>query len=246
MKKNRKFGLIGKNIDYSFSKKYFSEKFKKENLDCTYSNFDIENISQIESILQNFGISGYNVTTPYKQEIIKFLDEIDVVAKAIGAVNTIKKIDNKNIGFNTDCIGFEKSFLPLIENKRPKNALILGTGGASKAVEYVLRKYGIIYRTVSRSRGNSEFIYENLNSDILYNHKLIINCSPVGTFPNINLSPNIPYKYLDPSHILFDMVYNPAHSLFLKKGTEKGCKTKNGLEMLEIQAEESWKIWEGF
>ena len=243
MKKSRKFGLIGKNIDYSFSKKYFSEKFKKENLDCTYSNFDIENISLIESILQKNGISGYNVTIPYKEEIIKFLDEIDEVAKDIGAVNTIKKIDNKNIGFNTDCIGFEKSLIPLIENKKPDSALILGGGGASKAVKYVLKKIKINYSTVSRKEGKSEFIYENLNDVIINRFKMIINCSPVGTFPNINKCPNIPYKHLTKEHILYDLVYNPVESLFLRRGRELGCKTKNGLEMLEIQANESWRIW---
>ena len=243
MKKSRKFGLIGKNIDYSFSKKYFSEKFKKENLDCTYSNFDIENISLIESILQKNGISGYNVTIPYKQEIIKFLDEIDEVAKAIGAVNTIKKIDNKNIGFNTDSIGFEKSLIPLIENKKPNSALILGAGGASKAVKYVLKKLKINYSTVSRKEGKSEFIYENLNDMIINRFKMIINCSPVGTFPNINKCPNIPYKHLTKEHVLYDLVYNPIESLFLRRGREIGCKTKNGLEMLEIQANESWRIW---
>ncbi len=243
MKKSRKFGLIGKNIDYSFSKKYFSEKFKKENLDCTYSNFDIENISQIESILKKNGISGYNVTIPYKQEIIKFLDEIDEVAKAIGAVNTIKKIDNKNIGFNTDIIGFEKSLIPLIENKKPDSALILGAGGASKAVKYVLKKLKINYSTVSRKEGKSEFIYENLNDVLISRFKMIINCSPVGTFPNINKCPNIPYKHLTKEHVLYDLVYNPIESLFLRRGRELGCKTKNGLEMLEIQANESWSIW---
>ncbi len=243
MKKSKKFGLIGKNIDYSFSKKYFSEKFKKENLDYTYSNFDIVNISEIESILQNNSISGYNVTIPYKEEIIKFLDEIDEVAKDIGAVNTIKKIDNKNIGFNTDSIGFEKSLLPLIENKIPKNALILGSGGASKAIKYVLKKLKINYSTVSRKEGKSEFVYENLNEVILNKFKMIINCSPVGTFPNINNCPNIPYKFLTKDHILYDLVYNPIESLFLKRGRNLGCKTKNGLEMLEIQANESWIVW---
>ena len=243
MKKSKKFGLIGKNIDYSFSKKYFSEKFKKENLDYTYSNFDIVNISEIESILQNNSISGYNVTIPYKEEIIKFLDEIDEVAKDIGAINTIKKIDNKNIGFNTDGFGFEKSLLPLIENKIPKNALILGSGGASKAIKYVLKKLKINYSTVSRKEGKSEFVYENLNEVILNKFKMIINCSPVGTFPNINNCPNIPYEFLTKDHILYDLVYNPIESLFLKRGREIGCKTKNGLEMLEIQANESWSVW---
>ena len=243
MKKSKKFGLIGKNIEYSFSKKYFSEKFKKENLDYTYSNFDIVNISEIESILQNNSISGYNVTIPYKEEIIKFLDEIDEVAKDIGAVNTIKKIDNKNIGFNTDSIGFEKSLIPLIENKIPKNALILGSGGASKAVKYVLKKLKINYSTVSRKEGKSEFVYENLNEVILNKFKMIINCSPVGTFPNINNCPNIPYEFLTKDHILYDLVYNPIESLFLKRGRKQGCKTKNGLEMLEIQANESWSVW---
>ena len=243
MKKSKKFGLIGKNIDYSFSKKYFLEKFKKENLDYTYSNFDIVNISEIESILQNNSISGYNVTIPYKEEIIKFLDEIDEVAKDIGAVNTIKKIDNKNIGFNTDSIGFEKSLLPLIENKTPKNALILGSGGASKAIKYVLKKLKINYSTVSRKEGKSEFVYENLNEVILNKFKMIINCSPVGTFPNINNCPNIPYEFLTKDHILYDLVYNPIESLFLKIGRKLGCKTKNGLEMLEIQANESWSVW---
>ena len=243
MKKSKKFGLIGKNIDYSFSKKYFSEKFKKENLDYTYSNFDIVNISEIESILQNNSISGYNVTIPYKEEIIKFLDEIDEVAKDIGAINTIKKIDNKNIGFNTDGFGFEKSLLPLIENKIPKNALILGSGGASKAIKHVLKKLKINYSTVSRKEGKSEFVYENLNEVILNKFKMIINCSPVGTFPNINNCPNIPYEFLTKDHILYDLVYNPIESLFLKRGREIGCKTKNGLEMLEIQANESWSVW---
>ena len=219
MKKNRKYGLIGKNIDYSFSKKFFSEKFEKENLNCIYSNFDIENISHVKLILQDDAINGFNVTIPYKEEIIKFLDEIDKAAKTIGAVNTIKKINNKYIGFNTDFIGFEKSLLGLIENKMPENALILGSGGASKAVKYVLNKLNINYSTVSRISGKSEFIYENLNEEIINSFKLIINCSPVETYPNIN------------------------ETLFLKKGRTSGCKIKNGLEMLEVQANEAWRIW---
>ena len=243
MKKNRKYGLIGKNIDYSFSKKFFSEKFEKENLNCIYSNFDIENISHVKSILQDDTINGFNVTIPYKEEILKFLDEIDEAAKTIGAVNTIKKINNKYIGFNTDFIGFEKSLIGLIENKKPENALILGSGGASKAVKYVLKKLNINYSIVSRKSGKSEFIYGDLNKRIISEHKLIINCTPVGTFPNTNECPDIPYSYLTRAHILYDLIYNPTQSLFLKKGMVFGCKIKNGLKMLEIQANESWRIW---
>ena len=244
MKKNRTYGLIGKNIDYSFSQKYFSQKFKNENLNYTYSNFDIKNLSQIESILQNDRISGFNVTIPYKEDIINFLDEIDEVATEIGAVNTIKKINSKNIGYNTDCIGFENSLYSLIDKKKPENALILGSGGASKAIKYVLNKLNIRYSSVSRYKGKSEFIYENLNTEIINRFKMIINCSPVGTFPKIKDCPKIPYNSLTKDHILFDLVYNPIETLFLKKGSEKGCLTKNGLEMLQFQAEESWKIWE--
>ena len=243
MRKNREYGLIGKNIDYSFSKKFFSEKFEKDNLNCTYSNFDLENISYAKLILQKDTINGFNVTIPYKEEIIKFLDEVDEDAKIIGAVNTIKKINNKNIGFNTDFIGFEKSLLSLIGNKKPEKALILGSGGASKAIKYVLKRLNINYSTVSRKEGKSEFIYENLNYEIINSFKLIINCSPVGTYPYANDSPNIPYEYLTKDHILYDLVYNPAETLFLKKGRISGCVIKNGLEMLEIQANESWRIW---
>lgn len=243
MKKNRTYGLIGKNIDYSFSQKYFSQKFENENLNYTYSNFDIKNLSQIESILQNDRISGFNVTIPYKEDIIKFLDEIDEVATAIGAVNTIKKINNKNIGYNTDCIGFEKSLLSLINKKKPENVLILGSGGASKAIKYVLKNLKINYSTVSRHKGKSEFVYENLNNEIINRFDMIINCSPIGTYPKIKDCPNIPYTSLTKEHILYDLIYNPIETLFLKKGREIGCKTKNGLEMLEIQANESWRIW---
>ena len=243
MKKSKTYGLIGKNIDYSFSKKYFSKKFESENLNSTYSNFDIKNLSQIESILQNDRNYGFNVTIPYKENIIKFLDEIDKAAADIGAVNTIKKINNKNIGYNTDCIGFERSLLSLIDKRKPENVLILGSGGASKAIKYVLKKLKINYSTVSRHKGKSEFVYRNLNNEIINRFKMIINCSPVGTFPKIKDCPNIPYKYLTKEHILYDLIYNPTETLFLKKGRELGCKTKNGLEMLEIQADESWRIW---
>lgn len=243
MKKNKIFGLIGRNIGYSFSKKYFSKKFKKYNLRCEYLNYDIENIKAIEKILLNDDVSGLNVTIPFKEEVIGFIDEIDDVAALIGAVNTIKISGKKTFGYNTDYIGFEKSLISLLENKKPKNALILGSGGSSKAIKYVLEKLSIHHSTVSREKGKSEFTYENLDETILNKSKIIINCSPVGTFPEINKCPNIPYQFLTKEHFLYDLVYNPVQTFFLKKGNDIGCKTKNGLEMLEIQADESWKIW---
>tara|TARA_Y100000991_G_scaffold50805_1_gene36830 strand:- start:8085 stop:8822 length:738 start_codon:yes stop_codon:yes gene_type:complete len=243
MIKGNVFGLIGKNIDYSFSKKYFRKKFELENLNYTYSNFDLNNLDSFASIFIKNEIAGLNVTTPYKSDIIKHLDEIDKTALIIGAVNTIKVECDKKIGYNTDYMGFEKSLVPLIERKKTEHALILGSGGASKAIKYVLKNLNINYSIVSRKKGKSEFIYENLNKDLINKYKLIINCSPVGTFPKINNYPNIPYEFLSKDHILYDLVYNPDESLFLKKGKQFGSLTKNGLEMLKIQANESWKIW---
>ncbi len=243
MKKNKIFGLIGRNIEYSFSKKYFSKKFQKHNLRCEYLNYDIENIKTIKKILLNDDVSGLNVTIPFKEEVIGFIDEIDDIAASIGAINTIKISGKKTFGYNTDYIGFEKSLISLLDNKKPKNALILGSGGSSKAIKYVLEKLSINHRTVSREKGKTEFTYENLDETIISNSKIIINCSPVGTFPDLNICPNIPYQFLTKEHFLYDLVYNPTQTIFLKKGDDIGCKTKNGLEMLEIQADESWKIW---
>lgn len=242
MKKDKIYGLIGKNISYSFSREYFSNKFKTEKISSKYLNFDLIDINQIYKLTKEFNLSGLNVTIPYKESIIQFLDETDSKAKQIGAVNTIKFFNNKMIGYNTDYIGFKKSLQNISNINIPKNALILGTGGASKAVKFALSELGIGFKTVSRAKNNADYTYQEIDKYII-DKKLIINCSPVGTFPNIKDSPKIPYQYLTSENFLYDLVYNPDKTLFLKKGDEIGCFTKNGVEMLKIQAEKAWEIW---
>lgn len=247
-KENKKlFALIGKNISYSFSKRYFTKKFEdlklKEN---EYINFDIQSIKELpKKIKENkSNLKGMNVTIPYKLEVFNYLDKIDKKALKVGAVNTIRISRKGRLkGFNTDVYGFKKSLNPLLK-KRHKKALILGTGGASKAVAYVLEDLGIKYKFVSRNpEGKKEISYNDLSKKIMESYQLIINCTPVGTFPNIDSSPSIPYENLTPKHLLYDLIYNPSETVFLKKGKEKGADIKNGLEMLEQQAEKAWKIW---
>ncbi len=239
-----KFGLLGKNIDYSFSKTYFSEKFENENLPHSYNNFDISSIDLFPKlILETSNLKGLNVTIPYKELILPFLDDIALEAKKIGAVNTIKiSKKNKLKGYNTDCFGFQKSletFLPL----EKKTALILGTGGASKAVAYVLKKLGFEFKFVSRTISAINLNYAALNKELIENHLLIINCTPLGTFPNVLDCPPIPYQFLTNKHLLFDLIYNPTETEFLKRGRLQNTKTSNGLIMLELQAEKAWEIW---
>lgn len=242
MKKNR-YGLLGKNISYSFSKGYFTEKFKKLELkDHSYENFDIQTISEFPNIIQNNRLKGLNVTIPYKEQILSFLDEIDEKAKKIGAVNTIKFAENGLHGFNTDIFGFEESIKPFLKAHHNK-ALILGTGGASKAIRFVLEELGITYNYVSRSSNPTTLDYSLLDKPILEEHTVIINCTPLGTFPEIQNKPNIPYQYLNKNHLLFDLVYNPLKTKFLRLGEEKGASVCNGLKMLELQADKSWEIW---
>jgi shikimate dehydrogenase len=239
------FGLVGKNISYSFSKGYFGEKFEKLNLlDYSYDNLDIQNIEDFpEFIKQNPTISGLNVTIPYKEAIIPFLDKLSKRATEIGAVNTIKITKSGKLkGFNTDYIGFQKSIEPLL-NVNHKKALILGTGGASKAVAYALKQIGIPYLFVSRTTLGDAIGYNQINEKTFEEFQIIINCTPVGTFPNTNTCPEIPYEYFTSNHLAFDLIYNPAETLFLKKAKEQGAIVKNGLEMLTLQAEKSWKIW---
>ena len=239
------FGLVGKNISYSFSKGYFGEKFEKLNLlDYSYDNLDIQNIEDFpEFIKQNPTISGLNVTIPYKEAIIPFLDKLSKRATEIGAVNTIKITKSGKLkGFNTDYIGFQKSIEPLL-NVNHKKALILGTGGASKAVAYALKQLEIPYLFVSRNDIGDAIGYNQINEKTFEEFQIIINCTPVGTFPNTNTCPEIPYEYFTSNHLAFDLIYNPAETLFLKKAKEQGAIVKNGLEMLTLQAEKSWKIW---
>lgn len=239
-----KFGLIGKNIDYSFSKKFFSEKFESENLPHSYQNFDIPSMDFFKEIIsETIDLKGLNVTIPYKESIIPHLDFLDETAKKIGAVNAIKISEEKKLtGYNTDFYGFQKSlekFLPL----QQKTALILGTGGASKAIAYALENLGFDFKIVSRTESLNTISYESLNKSIIENHLLIVNCTPLGTFPNIHEYPAIPYQFITENHILFDLIYNPAETEFLKQGKMLGAKTANGLRMLEFQAEKAWEIW---
>lgn len=237
------FGLIGRDISYSFSRNYFAEKFTKMHiLDCEYVNFDISHISKISSIDLS-KVKGLNVTIPYKKEIIQLLDRLDSAAAEIGAVNTIKIVDGKLIGYNTDVYGFQKSIEPLLTNQHQK-ALILGTGGAAEAVAYVLDKLNIPYVFVSRNSKEGAITYQELSKEVISSHQIIINCTPVGTFPNVGKAPQIPYEFVTESHLLYDLIYNPEETLFLKKGKERGAIIKNGYEMLVLQAEKSWKIWE--
>jgi shikimate dehydrogenase len=245
-KKNKIFGLLGKNISYSFSRGYFAKKFEVLDLKKhEYKNFDIQDIADFPSIIKKeLFLKGMNVTIPYKEEIIQHLDILDKTAKEIGAVNTIKFTKRGNLkGYNTDVVGFENSISPYL-NTHHKFALILGTGGASKAVAYALKKNKIQYKFVSRNPfGKEQISYEDLTKDVVSKYHVIVNCTPIGTSPDIHLSPNIPYQFLTAQHLLFDLIYNPEISAFLAKGKEKGASIKNGYEMLEMQAEESWRIW---
>ena len=240
----RLFGLIGYPLTHSFSKKYFTEKFGREGLsDCRYELFAIASITDLRNVLdQNPNLAGLNVTIPYKEQVLPFIDEKDDVVKTIKACNCIVIKNGKLKGYNTDVEGFERSFKRPLQPHHTK-ALVLGTGGAAKAVEFVLKKLGIRFRNVSRKPSINNFSYEQLTSSIITDHTIIINTTPLGLYPGINEAPPIPYETLTPRHYLFDLVYNPAKTIFLQKGEQKGAIIKNGYEMLVIQAEESWRIW---
>lgn len=239
----RTFGLIGKNISYSFSRKYFSEKFRNENIQAEYKNFDIDSIEKFSEIIKDNLISGLNVTIPYKEEIIPYLDHLDSHSKEIKAVNTIKfEKDGSLCGYNTDYWGFIEAIKPSLLSHH-NYALILGTGGASKAIAYALRLLHIDYRFVSRNPENNQFSYQELDKTILEKYSLIINCTPLGTFPNTEESPGIPFQYISKKHLIFDLIYNPSETKLMKISAENGAKTLNGHQMLELQAENSWSIW---
>lgn len=242
----RKFGLLGKDIDYSFSRNYFAEKFARENLlNHKYDNYDCATTAQVLDTIKRNDLTGLNVTIPYKEEVLQAMDVLSAQAKEIGAVNTILfKEDGKREGHNTDAYGFERALFDQWTPNTDK-ALILGTGGASKAVKYVLQQKGITPQYVSRKRGVNSLSYDQLTPAILQAHLLIINCTPLGTFPKVEEAPNIDYSQLTPQHFLFDLIYNPAETTFMQLGKKQGANTANGSQMLVHQAERAWELWNG-
>jgi shikimate dehydrogenase len=244
----RKFGLIGYPLGHSFSKTYFTEKFHNEHiLDCSYDNFPIEDIGQIKNLIsENQDLCGFNVTIPYKSEIIRFLDSLETEAKEIGAVNVVKirRIDShiKLSGYNSDITGIRESLSSYL-GKNVKSAIVFGTGGSSKAVCYALSKFGINIIQVSRYKKPGLYTYSEISRELIDKCELIINTTPLGMYPELEGKPDFNYNLLSSKHILFDLVYNPEITAFLKIGIEKGCKTIGGLKMLHSQAERAWEIW---
>ena len=238
-----KYGIIGNPLGHSFSRGFFTEKFAKEDIDAQYLNFQIPEIGKLPDILrENPELRGINVTIPYKTEVIQYLDELSDEAREIGAVNVVQIRNGHLKGFNSDIIGFTKSIQPLLKPHHRK-ALILGTGGASKAIRVGLTRLGLEWKYVSRSPQEGMFTYDDLTADILREYEVIVNCSPVGMFPKVDECPAIPYEYLTPDNLLYDLVYNPETTLFMKKGALQGAIVKNGLEMLHLQAIASWEFW---
>ncbi|MDP4129906.1 MAG: shikimate dehydrogenase [Bacteroidota bacterium] len=241
----KKFGLIGFPLGHSFSRNYFNSKFLQESItDCSYSNFEIPDIHLLTEVLKDPELQGLNVTIPYKKDVIPFLHTVDSVVRHTGACNCIRIQNHQLHGYNTDVTGFEKSFM---EKWTPGDhrALILGTGGSSKAVAYVLNELGIDFLFVSRNHSKSpaHLQYAELTEKIIRDHPLIINCTPLGMYPEINALPPLPYEFLTAGHYLFDLIYNPASTQFLQKGEAAGARVKNGADMLKIQADASWEIW---
>ncbi len=242
----KKFGLIGFPLSHSFSKRYFSEKFKKENIQgCTYDNFEIENVSLIKSIVKDEPqLKGLNVTIPHKQEVIQYLDRLHPAAQKIGAVNVISIDEERKLtGYNSDYFGFQESLKLLLKGDLELKALVLGTGGASKAVLAALDDLGINYQQVSRIASVNTICYEDITKTLLKEYRLLINTTPLGMSPKVDTYPKLPYEAIGDSHYLYDLVYNPETTLFLQKGLNQGAKVKNGLEMLHLQAEKAWEIW---
>jgi shikimate dehydrogenase len=233
----RHFGIIGKPLGHSYSERYFTEKFVREHIDATYHAFAIDHIEHVQPLMKE--LEGFNVTYPYKEAILPYLRGIDPIAEAIGAVNVV----HKGIGYNTDWIGFKDSLQAWIGSAEVR-ALLLGTGGVSKAIQYALDEMGIAWTAVSReARGEKVIGYEDVDEEVMKTHPLVVNCTPLGMSPYENEMPNLPYQWLSTEHWLYDCIYNPEKTLFLQQGVVQGCKIKNGLEMLHLQAEKAWQIW---
>ena len=241
----KRFGLIGKKLGHSFSAKYFAEKFEREGLrDCDYSLYELPEIECVKEFMLTPDLVGFNVTIPYKQQIIPYLDALDEQAREVGAVNCVKiERDGRRVGYNTDVDGIRLSLDKLLGEEKVSAALILGTGGASQAVQYVLRERGISYKVVSREKDKVDLTYDDLTQDVMATHRLIINASPVGMYPACENCPDIPYAMLSGSHYLFDLVYNPLTTRFMELGAEQGAATLSGIDMLYAQAESAWRIW---
>ena len=245
--KNKIYGLLGKSLSHSFSKQFFTEYFEDNKIEARYQNFEIPEIEGVSNILKHEELCGLNVTIPYKSAIIPYLDELDTEAKEVGAVNTIQftQRDGKRIskGYNTDIIGFRNSIKPFLKNYHER-ALILGTGGASKAVAHVLETIGLDCLFVSRNKSaDKQITYEDLNKYVLEAHLLIVNTTPLGTYPNLNEKPNLPYTFLGEKHMCYDLIYNPSKTAFLNEAERQGAMIQNGHDMLKIQALSAWKIW---
>jgi shikimate dehydrogenase len=241
----KEYGLIGYPLSHSFSQKYFTEKFEEEKIDAVFHAFSIPSIDNLPELLKTYPLlQGFAITIPYKRAVIKFLDNASNAVQEMNACNCVRIKEDKLYGYNTDVTGFEKSFAKHLKPFQT-NALVLGTGGASSAVEFVLEKLNIDYRFVSRTKDEAKNIlgYDDLNEAIISKYKIIINCTPLGTYPKVNEAPEIPYHLLTPQHYLFDLVYNPAKTKFLSFGEQHGATVENGYEMLVLQAEENWKIW---
>lgn len=243
------YGLIGKKLSHSFSPTYFNKKFEGIGLDAEYRLFEMEDISRLPALLKKEdSLRGLNVTVPYKLAVLPLLDELDDIARQTKSVNTIQVTQKNNKtflkGFNTDVIGFEQSLVPLLQKKDGQRALILGTGGSAQSVAYVLERQGIEFLRVSREPSEKNQIhYAQITKEIIDEHQLIVQATPLGMFPQVDDAPEIPFQYLTKKHLLYDLVYNPAETKFLKLGKKHGARIYNGMRMLEIQAEESWKIW---
>ncbi|UKN02426.1 shikimate dehydrogenase [Paracrocinitomix mangrovi] len=243
METKEKYGLIGKTLSHSFSKKYFTHKFDKQSINANYLNFELNDISEIESVFATPLLKGLNVTIPYKESVIDYLDELSGEAKEIGAVNTIQFKNGKHIGHNTDVFGFKQMIKPFFKS-RHERAVVLGTGGAAKAVKYVLEELGCNVILISREPNQpDQFSYEDVTDVMLKYHLLVVNTTPVGMYPNVDQCPNIPYEFLTPEHLVIDLIYNPEKTLFLQNAQKQGVVILNGQTMLEQQAEKSWEIW---